>query len=104
VGQAELVRGQEQPPCGWWSERLEARQPAWHCRWQTDAAGLITVVTLLYPLQDEPWPDPAISLETSREDARVEFSAGQRRRRVVVSFSPANVTFSAVDERSPARV
>jgi len=102
AGHVELVRGQEQPLCGWWSERLEARQAAWHCRWQTDAAGLITVVALLYALQDEPWPDPAISLATSGEDARVEFNAGHRRRRVVVSFSPANVTFSAVDERSPA--
>src|SRR5205814_5801968 len=41
-GRVELVRARERPFAGWWSPRLEASIPAWHCSWRVEAQGPVT--------------------------------------------------------------
>ena len=86
-GQVELVRASERPFAGWWSPRLEASIPAWHCSWRTDAEGPVTLAALLWPLDSESWPDPALSVAATGPDVSIDYNARQGRRRVAVPIA-----------------
>jgi uncharacterized heparinase superfamily protein len=91
-GRAEVVSGRERPLAGWWSARLQARVPAWHCSWSVTATGPVTLAALLVPLQHGPWPDAPLSLRADESSVTVTLD-GDADRQVEVSFDePLHVT------------
>lgn len=101
-GQVELVRASERPFAGWWSPRLEASIPAWHCSWRTEAEGPVTLAALLWPMESESWPDPALSITATGPDVSIDYNAPQGRRRVAVPI--AAPTMIAPRSSTPSRV
>jgi hypothetical protein len=94
-GRVELVRGEDEPFRGWFSPRLEARMPAWHCSWSAQATSM-TLVAVLWPLQDPQWPDFELSASRIGETVSIGLRMAEDERRLVVPVSPG---FTPEDSR-----
>jgi uncharacterized heparinase superfamily protein len=90
--QAVLARGSERPPAGWWSPRLEARVPAWHCSWRADATGPVVLVAILWPVESEDWREQVPEIAVTSAEVNVDFDTSSGRRSLVVHFEPFMVT------------
>lgn len=95
------ARGEDDPPRGWWSPRLESFEPAWHVWQELEATGSVDLVALAWPLRDGAWPEPGLTLSRAadglhvafagpagRVEARVDLGAADRP--VVVVASPGS--------------
>ena len=51
--EVSLVRGQESPRLGWWSDRLESYVPAWLAAIELEATGTVELATLVIPFARE---------------------------------------------------
>jgi uncharacterized heparinase superfamily protein len=91
----ELAHGQERPPAGWWSPRLEAQIPAWRCSWQIRGRGLVHVAAFLLPVRAEPWPEPELSLSSAGPRAVLELAESEGVQRVEFDFERAAVLVAA---------
>jgi uncharacterized heparinase superfamily protein len=68
-----MVKGQELPPLGWYSRRLESFEPAFLVTWEVEGTGPVDLVALLWPLDNEPWPEPRLAVQRSGSSLRVRF-------------------------------
>jgi uncharacterized heparinase superfamily protein len=60
------VRGQADPPAGWWSARLESVIPSWLLTVDLWASGSVEIATLLLPFESESTtPEATIGLDVS---------------------------------------
>jgi hypothetical protein len=94
-GRLELIHGQEEPPAGWWSPRLEAQIPAWRCSWQTRARGLVHLAAFLLPVRAAPWPELELSLSSAGPRAVLELAGSEGVERVEFDFERAAVQVAA---------
>lgn len=81
-----LARGEEQPPLGWDSPGLEQFRPATICLWEPVPVAEVVLAALLYPVVDEPWPRPELTLEANATDAIVSFATAAGWRSFVVNL------------------
>jgi uncharacterized heparinase superfamily protein len=92
------LRGQEEPPAGWWSSRLESYVASWLVSVDLIGHGTTLVAALLVPVDGA---DPApVDLELATlhdDDARVEVARGGRREIVQVSFAVPSIVVSGGD-------
>ncbi|WP_084436570.1 alginate lyase family protein [Aldersonia kunmingensis] len=60
----DAIRGDTETHLGWWSERLESREPAWLLGAHTTAAGPVAIVTVLdtHPSEPESITDTRVAL------------------------------------------
>jgi uncharacterized heparinase superfamily protein len=68
------VRGQADPPAGWWSARLESAIPSWLLTVDLRAFGSVEVATLLVPFESDSAPQASIGLDVTASGTVVELS------------------------------
>ena len=73
-GRLELHRGEEAPVRGWYSRGLEHVEPAWLATWSTTASGAFEIVTLLWPVSRDAWPEPALELRSTADVIEIGLS------------------------------
>ena len=69
----DLARGEDEPPAGWWSRRLEQVEPAWSARVTRETEGGAEFAALLVPVDEGAVADPLLRLETDGRTARISF-------------------------------
>jgi uncharacterized heparinase superfamily protein len=68
------VRGQADPPAGWWSARLESSTPSWLLTVDLRASGSVEVATLLVPFESDSTPQASIGLDVTASRTVVEWA------------------------------
>jgi uncharacterized heparinase superfamily protein len=68
------VRGQADPPAGWWSARLESAIPSWLLTVDLSASGSFEMATLLLPFESESAPQASIGLDVTDSGTVVELT------------------------------
>jgi uncharacterized heparinase superfamily protein len=66
------VKGQADPPAGWWSERLESSIPSWLLTVDLRGSGSVEVATLLVPFESDSTPQASIGLDVTASGTVVE--------------------------------
>ena len=73
AGTLRAVRGEVEPPRGWYSPRLESVVPAWHLSWEAHIEEDADIVALLWPFEGDAWPQPRPSLSCEHGTVLVGF-------------------------------
>jgi hypothetical protein len=81
-----LMRGNEEPFSGWWSPRLEACVPAWHCAWEKTGAGVTEFATALCTVGSDRWPEAALTLDSTEEGTIIAVSTRDRNWTIAFNF------------------
>jgi hypothetical protein len=68
------VRGQFDPPAGWWSARLESWIPSWLVTVDLRASASVEVATLLVPFESDSTPQASIGLDVTASGTVVELA------------------------------
>jgi uncharacterized heparinase superfamily protein len=68
------VKGQADPPAGWWSARLESSIPSWLLTVDLRASGSVEVATLLVPFESDSTPQASIGLDVTASRTVVELA------------------------------
>jgi len=68
------VRGQADPPAGWWSARLESSIPSWFLTVDLRVSGSVEVATLLVPFESDSTPQASIELDVAASGTVVELA------------------------------
>jgi hypothetical protein len=82
------LRGDADSDLGWWSDRLESRQPSWLLGVAGSAGMPLVVATTLHVAGPEPAPS-ALEVGHNRDNIVVTWVVGKERRRVEIN--PASV-------------
>ena len=96
----DAVRGQEEPPAGWWSERLESVEPSWLLSADVEATGVVEIATLLAPFRGDV-PEARVELEAASMVSRATVHRPGRTEVVDVALGGSDVH---VRRASPAGV
>jgi uncharacterized heparinase superfamily protein len=68
------VRGQADPPAGWWSARLESATPSWLLTVDVRASGSVEMATLLVPFESDSPPQASIGLDVTASGTVIELA------------------------------
>jgi uncharacterized heparinase superfamily protein len=71
------VRGEADPPAGWWSPRLESSVPSWLLTVDLRASGSVEVATLLVPFESDSTPLASIGLNMTASGTVVEWAGAE---------------------------
>jgi uncharacterized heparinase superfamily protein len=94
------VRGEEHPPAGWWSDRLESYVPSWLVSVDVPGSGTTYVAALLVPFEENAAPEARLELVAANaESARVEVTSLGRAELVDVSFAPPAIVVTDGGDR-----
>ena len=88
----EAVRGQEDPPAGWWSPRLESVTPSWRASVDLEAAGVVEVAALLAPFEGDSASDVHLEIELTPAETRVQVMGASGVELVEIALGSKDVT------------
>jgi len=92
------IRGEEDPPAGWWSERFESAVPSWLVSADVQAPGLVYFAALLVPFEGPAAPEAHLELGVAGDAVRIEVIRLSGSHVLEIGFDPLSVL--ARDERT----
>jgi uncharacterized heparinase superfamily protein len=81
------VRGEADPPAGWWSPRLESAIPSWLLTVDLRASGSLEVATLLVPFESDSTPQASIGLDVTASGTVVQLTGADAARTIELDLA-----------------
>jgi hypothetical protein len=93
--EVRAFRGEDEPPAGWWSSRLESFVPAWLVSVDVTGLGNVCLCALLAPFENAAPSDVELAVTLLEGDvARAHVVRGDRRELVEISFAAPSIVVS----------